>query len=87
MKVRVRFYAYLRDSLGKEDEFECNCKSPKELFEELLKRYPILKEEHEKYKESGLELSVLINGRDWRHLPSLEGEEVRVSVFPPAAGG
>ena len=86
-KVKVKFYAYLREKIGQSDEFECDCKSAEELVEKLLKRYPILEEEREEYKESGLELGILINGRDWRHVTELEGEEVKVSVFPPAAGG
>ncbi|UXD21165.1 molybdopterin converting factor [Ignicoccus pacificus DSM 13166] len=87
MKVKVRFYAYLREKIKEKDEFECDCKTAKELFEELLRRYPELQREREEYKDSGLELGVLINGRDWRHLGEIEGDEVKVSVFPPAAGG
>lgn len=87
MKVKVKFFAYLRESLGTSDEFECECASPQELVDELLNRYPLLKEEREKYKESGLDLGILVNGVDVRHLDELPTEEVKVSVFPPAAGG
>ncbi|WP_236943446.1 MoaD/ThiS family protein [Ignicoccus islandicus] len=85
--MKVKFYAYLRESLGSEDQFECNCSTAEELFLELLKRYPVLKEERKRYEESGLDLGVLINGRDWRHLKEINSAEVKVSVFPPAAGG
>ncbi|ABU82002.1 MoaD family protein [Ignicoccus hospitalis KIN4/I] len=88
MKVKVQFFAFLRDEIGKkEDEFECDCSSPEELLEELFKRYPKLKEEDEQYKRFGLELKVLVNGREWKYLDSLKGDEVEVALFPPAAGG
>ena len=89
MKVRVEFFAFLRDAVGKkEDEFECDCSAPEELVEELFKRYPALAAENEEYKDYGLELKILINGREWRYLDSLGNEkEVEVAVFPPAAGG
>ncbi len=87
MKVKVKFYAYLREKLGREDEFECDCSTAEELFEKLLERYPVLREERDSFKESGMDLGVLVNGRDWRHLRELNSKEVVVSVFPPAAGG
>jgi MoaD family protein len=85
VKVKVKFFAELRELFGKEGEFECECEKPEELVEELFKRFPGLKEKAEEYKEVGL--LVLVNGRDVRHLNEIRGEEISVSVFPPAAGG
>ncbi|NPA84893.1 MAG: MoaD/ThiS family protein [Crenarchaeota archaeon] len=85
MKVKVKFFAELREIFGKEAEFECSCATPEELLEELFKKFEGLKEKAEEYGELGL--VVLVNGRDVRHLKELRGDEITVSVFPPAAGG
>ncbi len=84
MKVKVRFFAELRD-LSEPLEFECECKRPHELIEEIYKRVPMLKEKATEYKDIGL--IFLVNGRDVRHLKEVKGNEVTVSVFPPSAGG
>ena len=85
MKVKVKFFAELRELFGKEAEMDCECERPEELLSALYSRFPGLKEKAEEYGELGL--VVLVNGRDIRHLDKIEGEEITVSVFPPAAGG
>ena len=84
VKVNVKFFAELRESF-KPFEFECDCKTPSELLEEIYRRVPGLKEKEAEYKDLGL--IFLVNGRDVRHLKEIEGDEITVSVFPPSAGG
>ncbi len=88
MRVTVEFFGDLPKKLGKRrDVFECDCKSAEDLRDVLLERYPELRKAEEEYKESGVGLVILVNGRDVRHLKIIEDENVEVSVFPPAAGG
>jgi molybdopterin converting factor small subunit len=84
LRVRVKFFANLREKFS-DVEFECSCKTPEELKEELYRRLPGLREEEERMKDLGL--VILVNGRDLRHLKEIKGGEITVSVFPPAAGG
>ena len=88
MKVIVEFFGDLPQRLGKRREsFECACNTATELREELLRRFPELAKVDEEYKESGVGLVILVNGRDLRHVDRVDGETIEVSVFPPAAGG
>ncbi len=88
MRVVIEFFGDLPRRLGRKREvFECSCKSAEELREELMKRFPELIKVEEEYREKGVGLVILINGRDLRHLKEIDEEVIEVSVFPPAAGG
>lgn len=79
MKIKIKYYASLREEAGcSEENWETNCKRGEELFEELRQKY------HFSLKKDLLRLAINRKYQDFNH-EILEGDEV---VFiPPVAGG
>ncbi|MEM4155839.1 MAG: MoaD family protein [Archaeoglobaceae archaeon] len=89
MKVRIEFYATLRERFGKSIEVECNGT----LRDAFLSASKILGEEFlkEVFDENGsyrVDRIITVNGRNIKDelIENLK-EGDRIAVFPPVAGG
>jgi molybdopterin-guanine dinucleotide biosynthesis protein A len=78
-RIRVQFYALLREQAGRSEQtLETHARSPRELYEELRKRYPLT------LAPEMLRVAVNAEFGDWSQ-PLADGDAV---VFiPPVAGG
>ncbi len=93
MKVRVRFYAHMRDLVGKKGTMELDLEEGatiSELLRELLLDSQIRETLLDKNEEIKSDITILKNGREIRFLSGMEtrldsGDEI--SVFPVVAGG
>jgi molybdopterin synthase sulfur carrier subunit len=90
----VNYYATLRQVVGvrQVDFFLPQGSTLRHLVEEMVKRYPGLKEEMlDKNGSLQSHIHIFVNGRDSTFLDgSLEtilGEDDIISVFPPVGGG
>ncbi|MDY6966443.1 MAG: MoaD family protein [Halobacteriota archaeon] len=80
--VKVKVFSTLR-SITKESEFEIEAESIKELVKKCSKLYG------KEFKDQLRHSSIVLNGRDIRHIRgSIKlGSEDEVSLLPPAGGG
>lgn len=79
MKLRIQYFANLRDKSGKEEEtFETSTTSPKELYHELQQAYG--------FEMNNDQLGLAINDQfaDWER--PLEENDL-VTFIPPVGGG
>jgi len=77
--IRVDYYAILREQSGRDQEWiETDALTPKELYEQLTKKY------HFTIPVTGVQVAINDEFSDW-HIPLQDNDNV---VFiPPVAGG
>ncbi|MFW9800100.1 MAG: ubiquitin-like small modifier protein 1 [Candidatus Thorarchaeota archaeon] len=93
MKVKVRFYAHLRDLVGKKGTMELDLEEGatiSELLKELLLDSQVRETFLDKNQEIKSDITILKNGREIKFLSGMEtglssGDEI--SFFPVVAGG
>jgi molybdopterin synthase sulfur carrier subunit len=93
MKVKVKFYAYLRDLVGEKHPIEYNVEdgtTVSELLDELFQSDKIRNALLDENSELKPEITILKNGRE---IKFLEGMKTQLnwgdvlSIFPPVVGG
>jgi molybdenum cofactor guanylyltransferase len=79
MKIKIKYFASLRDSAGKSEEIlNSDAKTPSELFKELKTKYNFSQEENQ--------LKVAIN-EQYEPFSTLINELDTIVFIPPVAGG
>jgi MoaD family protein len=93
MKVRVRFYAHLRDLVDKKSIVELDVEEGATismLLDELLQDLQIKEALLDKNQELKSEITILKNGREIKFLAGMDtelGQGDEIAFFPRVAGG
>ena len=93
MKVKVRFFAYLAEKVGRKDKFEIEIEEGSKvtgLVETLSKDLKVKENLLDENGQLKPEVTILINGREIKFLSGMDtplepGDEI--SIFPPVVGG